>query len=95
MKPQTSTSTGQDRLLDVIETVKGLRDASLAMSSAQTAKVMQGILGQLVATNTEIAAQMAELIAAKPDHCCCCNRTFPAPYIYNGLCDYCYEDRIA
>ena len=83
--------TGQDRLLDVIKTVTELISAGRAMSVA----TMLDILPQLIAANTEIAAEMAELINAKPGHCCACGEEHGPKYIYSGICDSCYEDRIA
>lgn len=87
----TEQQTGQGRLLDVIKTVAELISANRAMSVA----TMKDILTHLTAANTEIAAEMAELIDARPSHCCACGLEHGPAYIYSGICDSCYEDRIA
>lgn len=93
-KQKPTERTGQQRLVALIETVAALRNAMLPMTSAQAAVMWANIARELTAANTEIAAEMAELIAAKPTHCCC-DKDFGPKYQYSGLCDTCYEDRIA
>ena len=87
--------TGQDRLLDMIREAKALQNGMVAMTSQQVAVTFGRFAKELTAANTEIAAEMAELISAKPGHCCACGEDFGPAYQYNGLCDTCYEDYIA
>jgi hypothetical protein len=87
--------TGQDRLLDMIREAKALQNGMVAMTSQQAAVIFGRFAKELTAANTEIAAEMAELINAKPGHCCACGLEHGPKYIYSGICDSCYEDRIA
>lgn len=87
--------TGQDRLLDMIREAKALQNGMVAMTSQQVAVIFGRFAKELTAANTEIAAEMAELISAKPGHCCACGEEHGPDYIYSGICDSCYEDYIA